>query len=203
MRVCAVAAQPGHTKELQSLQLERGLRIVDSPGVIFDDGSHPGPGVTRASAQCRQTFDDPISVGRWALLPAHLLDLNSRPLLVEEILARAQTETLMTIYDLPTFSSTLVFLTMLALSTGRLLKASPISSPSFLSFKTQTDFHSFRAVLPTSSSQRVKYSSTGTTKGSGSSPNHPCCMLRIYRLRFPEAAGKLLRAPRQQAMCRS
>ena len=40
MKVCAVAAQPGHTKELQSVQLERGLRIVDSPGVIFDDDDH-------------------------------------------------------------------------------------------------------------------------------------------------------------------
>jgi nuclear GTP-binding protein len=37
VKVCAVAAQPGHTKELQSIQLERGLRIVYSPGVIFDD----------------------------------------------------------------------------------------------------------------------------------------------------------------------
>jgi len=40
MRVCAVAAQPGHTKELQSVQLECGLCIVDSPGVIFDDDDH-------------------------------------------------------------------------------------------------------------------------------------------------------------------
>src|SRR5216684_2201265 len=40
MKVCAVAAQPGHTKELQSVQLERGLRIVDSPGAIFDDDDH-------------------------------------------------------------------------------------------------------------------------------------------------------------------
>lgn len=32
-----MAAQPGHTKELQTIQLERGLRIVDSPGVVFDD----------------------------------------------------------------------------------------------------------------------------------------------------------------------
>ena len=37
VKVCAVAAQPGHTKDLQSIQLERGLRIVDSPGVIFED----------------------------------------------------------------------------------------------------------------------------------------------------------------------
>jgi hypothetical protein len=36
VKVCAVAAQPGHTKDLQSIQLERGLRIVDSPGVIFE-----------------------------------------------------------------------------------------------------------------------------------------------------------------------
>jgi nuclear GTP-binding protein len=63
----------------------------------------------------------------------------------------------MKIYDLPTFSSTLEFLTMLALSTGR-LKASPISSPSFLNFKTQTNVRSFRVVLPTSSPWRVKYS---------------------------------------------
>ena len=104
-----------------------------------------------------QDVDDPISISRSALPRAPLLDLNSRPLLVEDILARTQTERLMKIYDLPTFSSTLEVLTMLALSTGCLLKASPISSPSFLSFKTQTNFHSFRVVLPTSSPWRVKY----------------------------------------------
>jgi ribosome biogenesis GTPase A len=142
MKVCAVAAQPGHTKDLQSVQLERGLRIVDSPGVIFDDDDHI-QGQKESSVLLRnivksEDVDDPISVGRSALLCAFLRDLNSRPLLVEEILARTQTERLMKIYDLPTFSSTLEFLTMLALSTGRLLKASPIPSPPFLSFKTQT-----------------------------------------------------------------
>ena len=161
MKVCVVAAQPGHTKELQSVQLERGLRIVDSPGVIFDDDDHI-QGQKESSVLLRnivkpEDIDDPISVGRSALLRALLRDLDSRPLLVEEILARTQTERLK-IYDLPTFSSTLEFLTMLALSTGRLLKASPISSPSFLSFKTQTRFLSFRVVLPTSSPRRAKYS---------------------------------------------
>jgi hypothetical protein len=111
-----------------------------------------------------EDVDDPISVGSSALLSAPLLDLNSRPLLVEEILTRMQTESLMKIVDRPTFSSTLEFLTTLALSTGRLLKATPISSPSFLSVKTQTGFLSFRAVLSTSSPRRAKYSSTGTTK---------------------------------------
>jgi nuclear GTP-binding protein len=40
MKVCAVAAQPGHTKELWSIRPERGLHIVDSPGIIFDDDDH-------------------------------------------------------------------------------------------------------------------------------------------------------------------
>jgi hypothetical protein len=150
-----------------------------------------------------EDVDDPISVGRCALLRAPLLYLNWRPLPVEEILARTQTERLMKIYDLPTFSSTLEFLNMLALSTGRLLKASPIPSLSFLSFNTQTNFRPFRAVLLTSSPRRVKYSSTGTIKRSDASPNHPHCMLCIYRLGFPEAAGKLLRALKQQAKRRS
>jgi hypothetical protein len=42
----------------------------------------------------------------------------------------------------------------------------------------------------------VAYSCTSdmATKISRSSLNYPCCVLRIYSLRFPEAAGKLLRA---------
>jgi nuclear GTP-binding protein len=191
MKVCAVAAQPGHTKELQSVQLERGLHIVDSPGVIFDDDDHiqgqESPVLLRNVVKPEDVHDS-ISIGRSALLPAPLLDLNSRPLLVEEILARTQTERLMKIPDLPTFSSTLEFLTMFALSTGCLRKASPIYSPSFLSFKTQIDFDSFRVVLLTSSQSRVKYSLTGATKRSRSSLSHPHCMPRIYHLRFPEKA---------------
>jgi len=40
-RVCGVAAEPGWTRELQSVALERGLRIIDSPGVVFDDATSP------------------------------------------------------------------------------------------------------------------------------------------------------------------
>jgi hypothetical protein len=62
-----VAAQPGHTKELQSVQLERGLRIVDSPGVIFDDDECI-QGQKESSVLLRnvvkpEDVDDPISVG--------------------------------------------------------------------------------------------------------------------------------------------
>ncbi len=36
-KVCAVAARLGHTKEAQTVQLEGGLKIIDSPGVVFDE----------------------------------------------------------------------------------------------------------------------------------------------------------------------
>jgi hypothetical protein len=56
--VCAVAAQPGHTKELQSVQLERGLRIADSPGVIFRDTR----GSTSASVRINTSFSGLIGI---------------------------------------------------------------------------------------------------------------------------------------------
>ena len=74
--MCAVAAQPGHTKELQSIQLERGVRVVDSPGVIFDDDDHI-QGQKESSVLLRnvvkpEDVDDPISVGGCAAVRAPL-----------------------------------------------------------------------------------------------------------------------------------
>ncbi|KAF5375894.1 hypothetical protein D9615_008206 [Tricholomella constricta] len=108
-KVCAVAAQAGHTKELQHVQLERGMRIVDSPGVVFDDDFFDDKkGVTKSSVLLRnvvkvEDVEDPIAV-------------------VEEILVRTSLATMQKIYNLPEWNSTLDFLTMLALSSGRLLK---------------------------------------------------------------------------------
>ncbi|GAW07120.1 Guanine nucleotide-binding 3 like protein [Lentinula edodes] len=107
-KVCAVAAQPGHTKELQSVQLERGMRIVDSPGVVFDEDDEDFKGQKKGSVLLRnvvkvEDVDDPIAV-------------------VEEILIRTEKETMRKIYSLPDYNATLEFLTMLALSSGRLLK---------------------------------------------------------------------------------
>ncbi|KAH7912097.1 P-loop containing nucleoside triphosphate hydrolase protein [Hygrophoropsis aurantiaca] len=109
-KVCAVAAQPGHTKDLQSIQLERGIKIVDSPGVVFDEeGDDAG-----VSAQMKGSI----------LLRnvVKVEDVNDPIAVVEEILARTEHHTLQKIYNLPDFQSTLEFLTMLALSSGRLLK---------------------------------------------------------------------------------
>ncbi|KAF9466816.1 hypothetical protein BDZ94DRAFT_1250845 [Collybia nuda] len=109
-KVCAVAAQAGHTKDLQSVQLERGMRIVDSPGVVFDEDDEvgDGKGQKKGSVLLRnvvkvEDVEDPIAV-------------------VEEILGRTAPSTIQKIYNLPDYSSTLEFLTMLAMNTGRLLK---------------------------------------------------------------------------------
>lgn len=117
-KVCPVAAQPGHTTTLQTVHLERGVRIVDSPGVIFDDDNDTGDfkrSKAGASLHLRnvmkvEDIEDPIEV-------------------VEEILARVDPEAMSKIYNLPPnpgsetgFGSTLEFLTMLALTSGRLLK---------------------------------------------------------------------------------
>ena len=67
--MCAVAAQPGHTKDLQSIQLERGIRVVDSPGVVFDeDDDVDGKGGQKGNILLRnvvkvEDIDDPIAVG--------------------------------------------------------------------------------------------------------------------------------------------
>jgi nuclear GTP-binding protein len=73
VKVCAVAAQPGHTKELQSIQLERGLRIIDLPGVIFEDDDSI-QGQKKSSVLLRnvvkpEDVDDPISVSWCAYSP--------------------------------------------------------------------------------------------------------------------------------------
>ncbi|KAF7321329.1 Proteophosphoglycan ppg4 [Mycena kentingensis (nom. inval.)] len=101
--VCNVAAQAGHTKELQSVQLERGMRIIDSPGVVFDDEEQKAGNLLLRNVVKVEDINDPIAV-------------------VEEILGRTPSETLQKLYNLPIFSSTLEFLTMAALSSGRLLK---------------------------------------------------------------------------------
>ncbi|KAI0692600.1 P-loop containing nucleoside triphosphate hydrolase protein [Cytidiella melzeri] len=111
-KVCRVAAQPGHTKELQTVQLERGLKIVDSPGVVFDDAEAAVDSAGRARAKGSVLLRNVIKVE----------DVDDPIALVEEIIGRTDSETLMKIYSLPHIGPTIEFLTMLALTTGRLLK---------------------------------------------------------------------------------
>jgi nuclear GTP-binding protein len=65
-----VAAQPGHTKDLQSVQLERGIRVVDSPGVVFDEDDEDLKGRQKGSVLLRnvvkvEDIEDPTEVGEF------------------------------------------------------------------------------------------------------------------------------------------
>ncbi len=87
--VCAVATQPGHTKELKSAQLERVLRIVGSPDVTFDNDEgiqgHNESSVLLRNVVKPEDVDGPISAVVLLLLPSRLHSISS--LKVEEILA--------------------------------------------------------------------------------------------------------------------
>ena len=76
-----MASQPGHTKEVQTIQLERGLKIIDSPGVVFDDADTSTDSAGRARAAKLSVFlrnvvkvediEDPVEIGA---SPQHFLD---------------------------------------------------------------------------------------------------------------------------------
>lgn len=74
-----MAAQPGHTKDLQSVQLERGMRIVDSPGVVFDDEDEKAGNILLRNVVKVEDVNDPIAVGRSLFVQVKFYaDLNSR-----------------------------------------------------------------------------------------------------------------------------
>ena len=105
-RAVGVSPRPGFTTSMQEVVLDRNLRLVDSPGVVFDDTEN----VNGAECMLRNCVDadsveDPI--------PA-----------VEALLKRCSTESLMTTYAIPNFpkGNVMVFLAMIAKRNGRVLK---------------------------------------------------------------------------------
>ena len=99
--------------------------------------------------------------------------ISSRSFAVEEILAQTDSATIRKLYNVKDYTSTLEFLTMVALTTGRLLKVRlRAHTPSFVVSKS---------VAPqTSSPQRVRSSLTGITRRSHTSRSHP-----RYTPRYP------------------
>ena len=68
-RVCAVAAEAGHTKEMQAIQVERGIRVLDSPGVVFDDDDQEASNVLLRNVIKVEDIQDPIAVGTCSDVP--------------------------------------------------------------------------------------------------------------------------------------
>ena len=107
-RAVGVSPRPGFTTAMQEVVLDRSVRLLDSPGVVFDDVS--GSNDQGGHALLRNCVDadsveDPI--------PA-----------VQGLLERCSTESLMMTYTIPAFpkNDVMVFLALVAKRSGRVLK---------------------------------------------------------------------------------
>jgi len=99
-RAVGVSPRPGFTTSMQEVVLDRNVRLLDSPGVVFDDQS-----AMLGNCVDSDSIEDPI--------PS-----------VEALLKRCNHESLLMNYHIPSFpkGDVMIFLAMVAKSYGRVLK---------------------------------------------------------------------------------
>lgn len=68
-KACGVAPTPGYTKEVQIISLDGSLKILDCPGVVYEDGDQ-GPEKVLRNYVAVEQVQDPIASGK-----AHVLVL--------------------------------------------------------------------------------------------------------------------------------
>jgi len=99
-RAVGVSPRPGFTTSMQEVVLDRNVRLLDSPGVVFDDR-------TALLGNCvdPDSIEDPIPP-------------------VDALLKRCNPQSLIMTYNIPAFpkGNTMMFLAMVAKSYGRVLK---------------------------------------------------------------------------------
>ncbi|GMR39690.1 hypothetical protein PMAYCL1PPCAC_09885, partial [Pristionchus mayeri] len=103
-RACHVGAMPGITKQMQEVELDKNIRLIDSPGVILASNKDL----------------DPVEVALKNAIRVDSLEDPTVPVLA--ILRRCSKETLMLHYVIPEFSSPDHFLALVARKLGRLKK---------------------------------------------------------------------------------
>ncbi|TKY86360.1 hypothetical protein EX895_004509 [Sporisorium graminicola] len=98
-RVCSVASTPGHTKVVQSVMLDKSVRLLDCPGIVFSDESAAGAAALGLSPE-------EIQIRRQSALLRNVVkvELVEDPITpVEAIMARVESEHLMQVYGLEWF----------------------------------------------------------------------------------------------------
>lgn len=115
-RVCSVAATPGHTKVVQGIMLDRQVRLLDSPGIVFTDSNAP-PGATAQEAAAAAEAAMLRNVLKVELVPDPI-----EP--VQAILNRIEPKYLAEVYGIPALPSRDAndFLLRVAYQKGRLAK---------------------------------------------------------------------------------
>jgi nuclear GTP-binding protein len=99
-RAVGVSSKPGFTTSMQEVVLDRDVRLLDSPGIVFDDEA-----AWLGNCINTETLPDPI--------PS-----------VEALLRRCDQQSLIMTYSIPAFppGDVMMFLAMVARSYGRVLK---------------------------------------------------------------------------------
>jgi len=99
-RAVGVSPRPGFTKSMQEVVLDRNVRLLDSPGVVFNDES-----ALLGNCVDADSIDDPIPP-------------------IDALLKRCKPESLMMTYNIPAFpqGDSMMFLALVAKSYGRVLK---------------------------------------------------------------------------------
>ncbi|KNE60717.1 hypothetical protein AMAG_06080 [Allomyces macrogynus ATCC 38327] len=105
-KVCGIGATPGLTKVVQEIHLDKNIKLLDCPGIVFSPERADATWQERAAVQLRncmrvESLADPITP-------------------VELILTRAAPATLCVLYGIPPFKSTNEFLFHVGKARGKL-----------------------------------------------------------------------------------
>jgi nuclear GTP-binding protein len=110
-RAAATGATPGLTRAAQEVVLDKHVKLLDSPGIVFSTAGAPSDAAAALRNAIRvEKLEDP--------LPA-----------VGEILARARPEALMAIYGIPRFAGADEFLRHVAAKRGKLRRGGVPDAP--------------------------------------------------------------------------
>ncbi|KAF7633367.1 CP-type G domain-containing protein [Meloidogyne graminicola] len=106
-RSCLTGATPGLTKQMQEIQLDKNIRLIDSPGVVLetkkDGGSFDIPELALRNVVRVETLTDPCTP-------------------VKAVLRRCSVKMLMLHYNIPEFDDCESFLALIAKRSGRIKK---------------------------------------------------------------------------------
>jgi nuclear GTP-binding protein len=108
-RACGVGQTPGFTKSIQEISLDKHVRLLDSPGIVFSLGDDHENAVEAVLRNCVKVelLEDPVAP-------------------VDLILKRCSAEELVRIYQIPFYMDVNDFLVQVARQRGRLRKVSAL-----------------------------------------------------------------------------
>nr|XP_019050286.1 nuclear GTP-binding protein [Kwoniella bestiolae CBS 10118]OCF29216.1 nuclear GTP-binding protein [Kwoniella bestiolae CBS 10118] len=111
-RACAVASMPGKTRVVQEVVLDKGVKILDCPGVVLEDIGRATEGEEGKKKQAEIMLRNCIK--------AELVEDPISP--VEVILTKVDPAQLQKLYNIPAYDGVRDFLIKMALTRGRLGK---------------------------------------------------------------------------------